>query len=145
MPAWTMHDLRRTARSLLARAGVGDQVAERVLGHAIAGVQDVYNRHNYVEEKADALARLAALIEEIVTTGPQQRRPRPGPKGGYPLNKGVHPVQFRGLGYRRAAAGRLVTAGTTVQNSKNLREQGVSEVRGATAGTIVQNSKSQTA
>jgi integrase len=46
MPAWTMHDLRRTARSLLARAGVGDQVAERVLGHAIAGVQDVYNRHN---------------------------------------------------------------------------------------------------
>jgi integrase len=66
MPAWTLHDLRRTARSLLARAGVSDAIAERTLGHAIGGIQGVYNRHNYIEEKKDALARLAALIEEVV-------------------------------------------------------------------------------
>jgi integrase len=66
MPQWTLHDLRRSARSLLARAGVADNIAERVLGHAIAGVQGVYNRHNYIEEKADALARLAALIAQII-------------------------------------------------------------------------------
>ena len=66
MPAWTLHDLRRTARSLLARAGVADAVAERVLGHAIVGVEGVYNRHNYIDEKADALARLATLIDQIV-------------------------------------------------------------------------------
>ena len=66
MPGWTLHDLRRTARSLLARAGVPDHIAERTLGHAIAGVQGVYNRHNYIDEKADALARLAVLVDQIV-------------------------------------------------------------------------------
>src|SRR5262245_30482055 len=35
MPRWTLHDLRRTARSLLSRAGVRPDVAERTLGHAI--------------------------------------------------------------------------------------------------------------
>jgi integrase len=66
MEHWTLHDLRRTARSLMARAGVPDNVAERVLGHAILGVQGVYNRHDYLDEKADALARLANLIETII-------------------------------------------------------------------------------
>ena len=37
------------------------------MGHAIAGVEGVYDRHSYQEEKADALARLAALIQSIVT------------------------------------------------------------------------------
>jgi integrase len=66
MEPWTLHDLRRTARSLMARAGVADNVAERVLGHAIAGVQGVYNRHSYASEKADALQRLANLVETIL-------------------------------------------------------------------------------
>jgi hypothetical protein len=39
---------------------------ERVLGHAIVGVQGVYNRHAYFEEKVDALARLATLVETIL-------------------------------------------------------------------------------
>ena len=65
-PAWVLHDLRRTARSLLARTGVRPDHAERVLGHAIAGVEGVYDRHSYREEKADALRRLAELIEAIV-------------------------------------------------------------------------------
>ena len=66
LPHWTLHDLRRTARSLLARAGVANHIAERVLGHAIAGVAGVYNRHDYVAEKADALDRLARLINRII-------------------------------------------------------------------------------
>jgi integrase len=65
-PPWVIHDLRRTARSLMARAGVSSEHAERVMGHAIAGVEGVYDRHSYRSEKADALARLAALIEGIV-------------------------------------------------------------------------------
>ncbi len=63
---WTIHDLRRTARSLMSRAGVRPDIAERVLGHAIAGVEGVYDRHSYREEKADALARLAGLIGAVV-------------------------------------------------------------------------------
>jgi integrase len=63
---WRLHDLRRTARSLMSRAGVLSEHAERVLGHVIPGVEGIYNRHSYDAEKADALRKLAALIERIV-------------------------------------------------------------------------------
>jgi integrase len=63
---WVVHDLRRTARSLMARAGVRSDIAERVMGHTIAGVEGVYDRHSYHEEKADALAKLASLIALIL-------------------------------------------------------------------------------
>jgi integrase len=63
---WVIHDLRRTARSLIARAGVRPDVAERVMGHAIEGVEGVYDRHSYRAEKADALAKLAGLIALIL-------------------------------------------------------------------------------
>jgi integrase len=66
MPIWKVHDLRRTARSLMSRAGVRPDIAARVMGHAIAGVEGVYDRHSYRDEKADALRRLAALIDGIV-------------------------------------------------------------------------------
>jgi integrase len=63
---WTLHDLRRTARSLMSRAGVSDEHAEHALGHKLQGVKKVYNRYDFFKEKSDALARLAALIERIV-------------------------------------------------------------------------------
>ena len=66
MPEWVLHDLRRTARSLMARAGVRPDIAERVMGHAIAGVEGVYDRHSYRDEKADALQRLASLLAIIL-------------------------------------------------------------------------------
>jgi hypothetical protein len=50
----------------MARADVRPDIAERVLGHAIPGVEGVYDRHGYYEQKADALARLAALVETII-------------------------------------------------------------------------------
>ena len=63
---WQFHDLRRTARSLMSCAGVRPDIAERVLGHAIRGVEGVYDRHSYRDEKAHALNALAGLIESIV-------------------------------------------------------------------------------
>jgi integrase len=63
---WTVHDLRRTARSLMSRAEIRPDIAERVLGHAIQGVGRVYDRHEYLNEKRDALGQLAALIDAIV-------------------------------------------------------------------------------
>ncbi len=63
---WVIHDLRRTARSLMSRAGVRPDIAERVMGHAIPGIEGVYDRHDYREEKKDALAKLTGLIELIV-------------------------------------------------------------------------------
>lgn len=64
--AWQLHDLRRTARSLMSRVGVRPDIAERVLGHAIAGVEGIYDRHTYRDEKKDALNKLAGLIGNIL-------------------------------------------------------------------------------
>lgn len=63
---WTIHDLRRTAKSLMARAGVRPDISERVLGHVIAGVEGTYDRHGYDKEKAEALAKMSALVERIL-------------------------------------------------------------------------------
>ena len=38
LPNWTLHDLRRTAKTLMVRAGVRRDISERV-GHVIAGVE----------------------------------------------------------------------------------------------------------
>jgi integrase len=67
---WTVHDLRRTSRSLMSRAGVQPDVAERVLGHAIPGVRGTYDRHEYLAEKRDALEKLAGLIDSIINPSP---------------------------------------------------------------------------
>jgi integrase len=67
---WRLHDLRRTARSLIARAGVDADIAERCLGHAIRGVRGVYDRHEYRDEKLRAFEALAAQIERIVDLQP---------------------------------------------------------------------------
>ena len=65
LPAWVLHDLRRTARSLMSRAGVLPDTAERVVGHVIPGVRGVYDRYTFLTEKRDALEKLAALIANI--------------------------------------------------------------------------------
>ena len=63
---WTLHDLRRTAKSLMARAGVRPDISERVLGHVIPGVEGVYDRYAYAEEKTEALEKLAKLVGRIL-------------------------------------------------------------------------------
>ena len=68
---WRLHDLRRTARSLLSRAGVDPDLAERCLGHAIIGVRGVYDRHRYLEEMRHAFERLASQIDRIVKSAKQ--------------------------------------------------------------------------
>jgi len=63
---WTLHDLRRTARSLMSRAGVLPHHAERCLGHVIGGVEGIYDRHKYEPEMLAAYEKLATMIETIV-------------------------------------------------------------------------------
>ncbi len=63
---WVVHDLRRTARTLMADVGVRPDIAERVMGHAIAGVEGTYDRGKYLKAKADALERLAGLIAAVL-------------------------------------------------------------------------------
>lgn len=66
MKPWRLHDLRRTARTLMARAGVSGEIAERVLGHSVGGIEGVYNRYDYLSQKKQALEALAGMIDRIV-------------------------------------------------------------------------------
>jgi integrase len=65
LPRWTLHDLRRTARSLMSRAGVLSDHAERCLGHVIGGIRGTYDRHDFYDEKAQAFEALAGLVDRI--------------------------------------------------------------------------------
>jgi integrase len=67
---WTLHDLRRTARSLMSRASVSSDHAERCLGHVITGVRGTYDRHEYYKEKKLAYEALATLLSQIVDPKP---------------------------------------------------------------------------
>jgi integrase len=63
---WCNHDLRRSARSLMSRAGVNADIAERCLGHVLPGVRGIYDRYAYRDEKLAAFVALAGLVAEIV-------------------------------------------------------------------------------
>jgi integrase len=67
---WHLHDLRRTARTLMSRARVLKDHGEQVLGHVLKGVHGTYDRHDYYAEKAHALEALAHQIA-LITNPPK--------------------------------------------------------------------------
>lgn len=70
---FTLHDLRRTARTHLAALGVKREVAERCLGHKIRGVEGTYDRHDYFGERRAALERWTNLLLEAESGEPSDR------------------------------------------------------------------------
>ena len=63
---WRLHDLRRTSRSLMSRAGVNSDIAERCMGHALPGIRGTYDKHHYIPEMHAALEALAAQIDAVL-------------------------------------------------------------------------------
>ncbi|WP_322037912.1 tyrosine-type recombinase/integrase [Burkholderia cenocepacia] len=63
---WAPHDLRRTARTLLASLGCPREVGEAILGHMVPGVEGVYNLYAFDAEKRVWLTRLADHLESLV-------------------------------------------------------------------------------
>ena len=61
--SFCIHDLRRTARTHLARLGVESHIAERCLNHKLKGVEGIYNQHDYLDERRKALIKWANFIE----------------------------------------------------------------------------------
>ena len=57
----------------MSRASVRPDISERVLGHAIRGVEGVYDQHDYGPEKAQALAQLASLVDQIINPPPKAK------------------------------------------------------------------------
>jgi integrase len=62
---FTLHDLRRTCRTGLARLKIEPQIAERVLNHVQERIPGTYDRHDYLDEKRDALEKWAAHLEKL--------------------------------------------------------------------------------
>jgi integrase len=81
-PGWTIHDLRRTARTLMTKIrieseskdangkkilvrAIDSQVAEMIMGHAPSGVHGTYDRHDHIPEMGEALIHLADHIARL--------------------------------------------------------------------------------
>lgn len=62
---FTLHDLRRTARTHLAKLGVKPHVAERCLNHKLPGINDIYDTYDYLAERRLALNALADLLVRL--------------------------------------------------------------------------------
>jgi integrase len=63
--AFTLHDLRRTVRTGLAKLGIRPDIAERCLNHAQPGLIATYDTHHYLEEKRDALTQWADYLQAL--------------------------------------------------------------------------------
>ncbi len=66
IPHFTVHDLRRTCRTLLARQGTQGHIAERCLNHKLKGVEGIYDQYDYLDERKETLDKLATKIHSIV-------------------------------------------------------------------------------
>jgi integrase len=63
---WTIHDLRRTVRSRLAELRVPRDVAQKIMNHASGKLDRIYNRHEYLDEKREALERWETRLKAII-------------------------------------------------------------------------------
>jgi integrase len=66
LPPWTNHDIRRTVRSNLSRLKISEEAREAVMAHARPGIKGVYDHHDYLDEKFEALDLWAAHLRSIV-------------------------------------------------------------------------------
>ena len=76
MPSYTIHDLRRTASTHMAKAGVAPHVLSALLNHspgAQQGVTAIYNRFRYLDERR---AALEGWGKEVVRLAKQKRKTR---------------------------------------------------------------------
>lgn len=69
IPAFTIHDLRRTASTLLHENGWASDVVEKALNHTIGGVRGVYNRAEYEPQRREMLQFWADYVEQLMTAG----------------------------------------------------------------------------
>lgn len=63
---WSAHDCRRTFRSACARLGVSRDLAERLLNHAQGALDEIYDHHDYLDAKRDALARVENWLASLM-------------------------------------------------------------------------------
>jgi integrase len=81
IPNWTLHDLRRTAATGMARLKIAPHVVDRILNHTsgtISGVAAVYNRFEYLEERRAAFEAWGRFVDGLITPAPANVAAFPG-------------------------------------------------------------------
>lgn len=68
IPAFTIHDLRRTASTILHERGWASDVVEKALNHTVGGVRGVYNRAEYETQRREMLQSWADYVESLLTS-----------------------------------------------------------------------------
>jgi integrase len=68
VPAFTVHDLRRTASTHLSEMGWSSDVVEKALNHTMGGVRGVYNRAEYASQRKAMLQQWADYIQQLMST-----------------------------------------------------------------------------
>ena|SRR5436190_17336922 len=74
-----LHDLRRTCVSGMARLGIAPHIADKILNHqsgTISGVAAVYQRHEFLAERQEALDRWGTHVANIVSDVRGERLPK---------------------------------------------------------------------
>lgn len=66
IPVFTIHDLRRTASTLLHENGWNSDVIEKALNHTIGGVRGVYNRAEYAPQRKEMLQWWSDFVSKQV-------------------------------------------------------------------------------
>jgi integrase len=78
IPAWRLHDMRRTGASKMPRLGVALPMVEKVLNHtsgSFAGVVAVYQRHDFQDEKRHALETWAQFLARLASAADNVTEP----------------------------------------------------------------------
>jgi integrase len=94
-----LHDLRRSARTLMSRCGVAEEVAELAIGHARRGLVGTYNKHQAWASRVEAFERVSAHIAQIIASSAKTLVNEGGPVVALPA---MRPKPDR---HRRAGAG----------------------------------------
>ena len=64
--SFSPHDLRRTARTHLAKLGTSHWICERVLNHSLGKIGETYDRHDYLDERREALLKWDAYVARLL-------------------------------------------------------------------------------
>jgi len=67
---WQIHDIRRTTRTNLSRAGVPVFDAELIIAHQQSGVHGTYDKFRYIDEKLAGLLKWEKLLATIIAPPP---------------------------------------------------------------------------
>lgn len=70
IPAWRLHDIRRTGTTRMQGLGVQIEVTEKVINHLsgeASGIRGVYNLWEYLDEKRSALDAWSSWLENLIS------------------------------------------------------------------------------